>query len=639
MSTVSEAASTGRHDHIQHDNQTYDQRPEAELVDLWEQNGGSKHRNSDYDSLLMFPINGPAIEASPEDNEKRRKSNGERRRQFRSWLWELGACFLSLASISAVIAALYVENGKPLDQWTWSIGPTAVVSFITAIAKSSMLVAVSEVLGQLKWQHFYGETHPLIDLQVFDAAGRGPYGAAEFLRRKHVKTWLASLAAVITIAALLIDPFMQLVFVFPALSKHESDIYGFFNQTQTYDPHGYTFDAHMTGFSASSVDALMQAAIIRAVSDQSKPPAAVCPTGNCTWPQVPTLGICADCTNVTQHVNVSCPGPTMANKGQYQCDYGMPSGRNLSAFMFKAGATGDYFPTRWNSSAVASGNSSPGNGSEVATLARIEAMQLKEDFDYGNVDISSVLRRPIAWTCTFVLCAKTYETLSMTNGEVSASEPTENFMILTGNITNISAPVGGGLYGLSFIQGLRVNHSSSPASTHWINTADYANLGNYLAELFSTGWGSRGFGASNQVAQATAPNLGWALSEVEDLAQTVHNIAESMTEVVRNSRNSTSVAGEAFRTRTYIEVQWGWVALPLTLTILSLLMATFMAVRKHGSNLPPWKNSGLVLLFHGVDGWAPEGEAMRTCSALEKEAEEVSVTLPKDSHDLTFIRN
>ncbi|KAI1658412.1 hypothetical protein F4813DRAFT_395758 [Daldinia decipiens] len=596
-------------------------------------NAGSSNRNSAYDSLLMEPINDPGAEAL-EGNEKKSVVRGPRRRLFRSWVWEIGACFLSLASIASVIAVLSVENHKPLDQWAWSIGPTAVVSFIAAIAKSTMLVATVEVLSQLKWQHFHGQTHPLIDLEIFDGASRGPFGAVQLLWKKNIRTLLASLAAIVVIVSMLVDPFVQLVFEFPALSLPVSTASALLNQTQVYDPNGYIIDAHLTGTTASAVDAQMQAAIIKAVSEQPQPPAAACSTGNCTWPPITTLGVCADCTDVTRQVNISCPGPTSANHGQYQCDYGMPSGRNISGFMFRAGASGDVFPTRWNSSAVSHGNTPGGAGSD-ALLAYIEAVQLKAAFNY-DTDMSSMLRQPTAWTCTFALCAKTYDSLSMTNGKMSITTPTEDPMVLTGNITNGTTPIGGGLSGLSFYRGLKVNSSSSSEETYRINQADYANLANYLTELFSTGWGERGFGASNRVQQSTAPNLGWGLSEADDLSRTVRSIAEGMTEIMRNSRNSTPIAGEALRTQIYIEVQWGWIALPLTLIVLSLFLLVVMIVRTHRSDLPVWKSSSIALLSHEVNGWAPGGGVIRETSTLQKEARDISVMLPSDSQDMRY---
>ncbi|KAI8961686.1 hypothetical protein F5Y11DRAFT_325404 [Daldinia sp. FL1419] len=601
-------------------------------VSFGNRNTASSNRNSAYDSLLMEPISDPGA-----DNEKKSGTDGSRRRLLRSWMWEIGACFLSLASIASVIAVLSVENHKPLDQWAWSIGPTAVVSFVAAVAKSSMLVVVAEVLSQLKWHHFHGQAHPLIDLEIFDGASRGPLGAIELLWRKNIRTLLASLAAIIVLVSMLIDPFVQLVFDFPALAKPDPTANAFLNRTQVYDPNGYIMDAHLTGTRASAVNAQMQAAIIKAVSEQPQPPAAVCSTGNCTWPSITTLGVCADCADVTKQVNITCPGPTQENRGQYQCDYGMPSGRNISGFMFRAGASGDVFPTRWNSSALSLGDN-PGDAGSDALLTYIEAVQLKAPFDYGTTNYSSVLQKPTAWTCSFAFCTKTYHSLSMTNGEMAVSKPTEDLMLLSGNVTNGTAPVGGGLYGLSFYQGLKVNTSSSPNSSYRINQADYANLANYLTELFSTGWGDRGFGASNRVQQSTAPNLGWGLSEAEDLAQTAKRIAEGMTEIMRNSRNSTAVSGEGLRTQVYIEVQWGWVALPLALIALSLFLIVVMIIRTHGSDLPVWKSSSIALLSHQVNGWVPGGRVVRETSTLRGEAKDISVMLPSDSQDMRFIK-
>ncbi|KAI1473816.1 hypothetical protein F4774DRAFT_402981 [Daldinia eschscholtzii] len=600
-------------------------------------NAASSNRNSTYDSLLMEPSNDPAAESGPENNEKASAASSTRRRLFRSWKWEIGACFLSLASIAAVIVVLSVENHKPLDQWAWRIGPTAVVSFIAAIAKSSMLVAIAEVLSQLKWQHFYGQTHPLIDLEIFDGASRGPLGAFELLRRKNIRTLLASLASIVIIISLLIDPFIQLVFEFPAISKPDPTAKAALNQTEVYDPNGYVIDSHLTGTAASAVNAQMQAAIIKAVSEQPQPPAAICSTGNCTWPPITTLGVCADCTDVTQEVNITCPGPTEENHGQYQCDYGMPSGGNTSSFIFRAGASGDLFPTRWNSSALSLGET-PGDAGSHALLTYIEAIQLKAALDYDSDDVSSVLRQPTAWTCTFSLCAKTYSGLSMTNGVTRTSKPTEDLMVLTGDNTNGTSPIGEGLTGLSSYIGLKVNSSSSSEGAYRINQADYANLANYLTELFSTGWGERGFGASSSVQKSAAPNLGWAFSGAEDMAQVVGNIAESMTEIMRNSRNSTPITGEALRSQVYIEVQWGWMALPLTLIALSLFLIIVIVVRTYRSDLPVWKSSSIALLSHEVNGWTPGSGAVRETSTLQKQAKDITVTLSNGSRGMGFVK-
>lgn len=65
----------------------------------------------------------------------------------RVWLWEVSACILGIMSLGAIVGVLVYEDGRPLDNWHLIIAPTAVVSFLGTLAKSSMLLALSEVLS------------------------------------------------------------------------------------------------------------------------------------------------------------------------------------------------------------------------------------------------------------------------------------------------------------------------------------------------------------------------------------------------------------------------------------------------------------------------------------------------------------
>ncbi|KAI0601646.1 hypothetical protein F4775DRAFT_407115 [Biscogniauxia sp. FL1348] len=630
---------------------------ESPVYEIYQGPGAAQTHNNDswtnkgpvYESLPVAPGDTLVTENSwnNHDNGARKPPRRNRSwgRQFGLWIWEILACLVSLCALAAVIGVLVYEDGKPLDQWAWVIGPTAVVSFISTVAKSSMLLAVAEVIGQLKWQNFDGRTNALADLQVFDDAGRGPWGAAKFVVKKNVKSLLASIASILVIVGLLVDPFMQLVFQFPALSREDPGGVALFNGTETYDPNAYIIDAHLTSSTASAVDAIMQAAIIRAVSDPSTSLSASCSTGNCTWSSITTMGVCASCTNITDQISISCPGPTVENRGRYQCDYLMPSGKNISGFLFSAGATGDFFPTLWNSTATALDPGSSSNSSGTpARLAHAEAVQLSPAYDAESEALSSILRRPTAWQCDFALCAKTYADVTMTNSWAGAPPPAEDELVNTGNTTNQTVALGGGISGLSFFRGLR---ASSSSNAYRINYADYANLGSYLAQLFSSGWGASGFGASNGIAGATAPNLGWELAGAADLDATARAIAAGMTEVMRNSRNATARPGRALRTRTYIDVRWGWLALPAALTALSLALTLFMVAATRPADRPVWKNSSLALLAHRVEGgsgsaWPPvldEKGARSDPSALEREARGVPVTLLKGgSGELAFVR-
>ena len=58
--------------------------------------------------------------------------------------------------------------------------------------------------------------HRLKDLQTFDDASRGPVGAVVFLFKLNIKAFIASIGALITVAALANDPFTQALLQYPS---------------------------------------------------------------------------------------------------------------------------------------------------------------------------------------------------------------------------------------------------------------------------------------------------------------------------------------------------------------------------------------------------------------------------------------
>ncbi|KAL8790578.1 MAG: hypothetical protein Q9195_006258 [Heterodermia aff. obscurata] len=111
--------------------------------------------------------------------------------------------------MGAIIAVLAFEDGKQVDQWGFRITPNAVVSFIATLAKSSLLLVTAETIGQLKWLHYHGRPHELSDMKLFDEASRGPLGSLKLLISKDKSKLLTSIAAIIVLGALFVDPFVQ----------------------------------------------------------------------------------------------------------------------------------------------------------------------------------------------------------------------------------------------------------------------------------------------------------------------------------------------------------------------------------------------------------------------------------------------
>ena len=58
-----------------------------------------------------------------------------------------------------------------------------------------------------------------------------------------------------------------------------------------------------------------------------EPRGVSCPTGNCTWPTIPTLAVCSDCRNITANLTTTCDG---SGPGVTHCNSTLPNGAYLN---------------------------------------------------------------------------------------------------------------------------------------------------------------------------------------------------------------------------------------------------------------------------------------------------------------------
>ena len=174
-------------------------------------NNSVMHKTEQYEAIVT------SVDLDTVDKNAQPQSRFQDIREIvtKFWLWEVAACVFSLMSLASIVGVLIYEDGKQLDQWAWSIPPTAVVSFIGTMGKSSLVLVISQLLSQLKWLHFNSSnTRSLQHLRIFDGGSRGPLGALSVLYNS--KKLLASIAACLMILTILVDPFVQLVFTFPS---------------------------------------------------------------------------------------------------------------------------------------------------------------------------------------------------------------------------------------------------------------------------------------------------------------------------------------------------------------------------------------------------------------------------------------
>ncbi|QSS63653.1 hypothetical protein I7I51_00712 [Histoplasma capsulatum] len=143
----------------------------------------------------------------------RRRRNWYYRLVLDWWLWEIGACALSLLALATTIAVLVVYSEKNVPELPEYITLNAIISVLTNAIKMPVLGVIAACISQLKWL-WLKDMRRVEDLQIFDDASRGPLGSLNML--SHLRgCHLASLGEVVTILTVALEPFMQQLVIYP----------------------------------------------------------------------------------------------------------------------------------------------------------------------------------------------------------------------------------------------------------------------------------------------------------------------------------------------------------------------------------------------------------------------------------------
>lgn len=115
--------------------------------------------------------------SAPKIGDKVLKSGGV----FKKWRLEAISWAISAGCMSAIIGILLYLKNEKLDKWK---ALNACFSVLTRITSGSLLLPVSEALGQLKWNWFFnGTSKKMWDFEIYENASRGPWGSLQLLIR------------------------------------------------------------------------------------------------------------------------------------------------------------------------------------------------------------------------------------------------------------------------------------------------------------------------------------------------------------------------------------------------------------------------------------------------------------------------
>ena len=335
-------------------------------------------------------------------------------------------------------------------------------------------------------------------------------------------------------------------------------------------------------------------------SDPTAALAIECPTGNCTWPSYSTLAVCSSCVSMTEYMARSC-GKQFGGNGT-DCGWELPSGATLNT----------------NSSVFGMSSQTPSPSGPMAYTDIIKLTFMGTEAQNGTVLAISEHSSPWATQCVLRYCVQTLDTVvhnGITRQNVTATFTNASVIeisndlkigknvpgIITAN-DNTTYPIGMGamLAIQQWFGSIFRNGSASRSSDKYPRTQESNIIVNLTVGVSS---GETFF--DTDMVQA----FYWYYYEYPSgLPRLVSELAQSMTNSFRSSGGAVPVLGAAFEPEIYVHIRWGWIALPVTVVLLTavFLAAAIFGSRRSGLRL--WKSSALAMLYHGLDG-----ETKRQC--------------------------
>ena len=514
-----------------------------------------------------------------------------------SWAIEVLAAVVAAASLASIGAVLGVYNGRPATDWPHTIKLNTVLQILATLLKGSMLVAVCSCLSQLKWLHFRRQRR-LGDFQTFDAASRGPLGAAQLLYR--LKFWhLASIGSFVTLLALASDAFVQQSLSYPVRNVAQKNGVATVPYTQGYTQHGGAEGA------APYISPSMLAALYDGVfaSNLTRSTSAVtpnCPTGNCTFPSFASMAVCSKCANVTSLLNHTYdPGTGLGSSDIWT----LPNGQSIGNI-----ETG-YEAINMNASFAS------GVGSQALPLNSRALLPYSHQGAITNMTI--LIEGPSAWDCVLFFCAKSYEA-----GETLGAY-TESVLDTFDEPQWRTLPYAGGPFAFDVPADSLTTIGAQNRTFELGADSEFVTLGTVGSTL--SGSGGSDSGDVETFTSNVAEGFNNRISATVHPPDVVANVADALTNAMRTLSGQT-VTGTAYATELHVRVEWPWLILPLVMIVLALVFLGLTVLQSKRSDVPYWRSSVLAVMEHGVTTTLAghHGDASNDDTPVERAREKTS---------------
>ncbi|KAK1579917.1 uncharacterized protein LY79DRAFT_521731 [Colletotrichum navitas] len=508
-----------------------------------------------------------------------------------SWMFEVVSLVVAILATTAIIGVLGAYDGKPLASWHFQITINAVIALLATVATATMAVVLSSGISQLKWIHFI-RRRPLSDMEIFDDASRGTWGALMMLIKLRGGL-LGSFGAFVVILTLAFNPFAQQIATFHARTTNSTEGATNIRSSQ------YLVALSSQSASEGFIPILpFKAAVYNGLfAENGKPWLSLpvnCQTGNCTWEPFETLGVCNSCVDITEFMTRTCEDGSMPEGNLTECGWSVPLGAKLKTHAEVFSMT-PIFPR--------------GLGDmSYSTIMKLVFMGTENQEGVAG-DLA-----PWARQCTLQACVQTVSS-SIVNGELK-----ETILHIRTNDTVATATQ-------ESLEPIYILGDSSEY-LYPIHIKVMMGMRSWFSDLFRTGSASRNQEVISKTISTpdnVIANLTVGISSGEtffdtDIVQAfywnyyeypagidmlMNDLATSVTISFR-SFNGTNVTGIAHTVESYIHVEWGFLTVPLLTILLTIIFLSGAIYQTYSHKAKLWKSSMLATLVHGLDRSARE---------------------------------
>lgn len=382
-------------------------------------------------------------------------------------------------------------------------------------------------------------------------------------------------------------------------------------------------------------DSGMQGAIYNGIYTLQSSIPFNCPTVHCRWDAYETFGVCSSCQNLTGKVQIGYKDESCVNQSDRVCTsytesrYITTKGSLLLAYSDKS------MHTRLNVTASpgfiqSTNNTSTINMSTILDLAAITFPEIERNLNRTNIgrnwqtNVSSAQ----IWECSLTWCGKAYPEINVLNGSIIASAATE---IALSKEFNRDRDIGVTFPEHNYL--IPTNDSKYTSLNSTLRAVDMEATERFLTSLFTVDQYIERDPRTGEIS------IAYALWKADNIPGTMSAIANSMTNYIRNSVNSTRHYGEAYVPQTYISVHWPWLILPVSLVVLAAILLLASIVLSRGSRTPLWKSSTIPFLFHGLEHPQLQRHKLDELSEMERLVKGIHTQLENEaSSHLRFVK-